>query len=85
MFRLPDDFAAVGIARQSEEIFRRQLISVNVNFMLPSKLPPPLLAASSEPMMLREEIRRRAFDSGLELFAESCNTLFRGHIIKELF
>ena len=82
---MSDDAAAVGIARQIEELLGRQLIAVEVNVMLPGKLSPPLLAASGEPMMPREKVHRRALDAGLELFAERIDALFRRHIVKELF
>lgn len=85
MFRLPDDFAAVGIARQIEELFGRQLIAIDVNVMLSGKLSPPLFAAPGQPVVPREKVHGRAFDTGLELFAERRDTFFRRHIVKELF
>lgn len=85
MFRLSDDAAAVGFARQSEELFGRHLIVVDINVMLPGKLSPPLLAASGQPVVPREKVRRRAFDAGLELGAERRDAFPRRHVVEQLF
>ena len=53
--------------------------------MLPGELPPSLLAAPGKAVVPREKVRCRAFDAGLELFAERRDVLLRRHIVKELF
>ena len=85
MFRLSDDAAAVGFARQSEELFGRHLIAFDVNSIPPGKLATPLLAAPGQAVMPREKVHGRAFDTGLELGTKRLDALFRRHIVKQLF
>ena len=53
--------------------------------MLPGKLAPPLLAASSEAVVPREKFHGRALYAGPELFAERHDSFFRRHIFEQLF